>query len=672
MPKLSISLTLAAAVLVVAAGVAQAQDDSELRAELRLRESVVDTGLTALSPDGSYVLNITARNADTADLTSVTVEAGDVLVTFPLTRGKFDGRIREGDVDVRANVVARRGRVTIHMEGKSEDGEGSIFGAKAFEAAADADHWDGTIFGIEQVTLSLDGEAHVIPVAIAGRTDRKRRGTGRFELTSDDRFRVTLNGIGRIAGPDRARAELQLVPRIAGERWDGRIRGQVLLSNADEAILEMSVDGLSPVRVMPFDREALDISGTQPLGDGLASAVIDGRTVVQMRFDTAVPAVPGPHIATFRTVSVPGDDLLGSQVLRGFTVQPTAMPLVMDVNGQALEVRFDGIIRAWGDNAFGVVGNGLTRNPMSPFPLFSMNDVVDVGAGEFFSIAVDGSGTTFIWGGFGEDTAPFGSFPEIFEGLPELVSIDAGSTHAVGLDAQGNVFTFGRNDFGQLGDGTVDPRVRDPREITELPNIVAVAAGFSTTVVLDDQGQVWTWGDQRLVGIGDGTLPVLVEGLPEIVAIDTRNREFGESVTIALGADGTVWTWGGSQQGGATPTRIAALRNIVAISSGGSHDLFLDANGRVWARGANFAGQLGDGTHMASLEPVRVLGLERIVRIFAGNEVSFAVDEDGNTWIWGTMTDFLGVSGTRTLPVLAPREFVPGNFRISEDSSTVR
>jgi alpha-tubulin suppressor-like RCC1 family protein len=669
MPKTGIVLLVTAFVVFASGGgavVARAQEVGALRAELRLKESVQDRG-SARIPDGSFVLSVAARNAPTAGLTSVSVAAGDVNVTFPIRRGRFLGRIHEGDVDVRASVLAKRGRVTVRMEGTVRDGGGSVFGAQAFNACSDASHWDGTVYGIESATLTLGDTEHTIPVGIAGRSDRRRRGTGRFDIADDDLYRVTLNALGRIVGDERARAEVQFVPRVSTDRWDGRLRGQVLVSNADTAVLKMSLDAGEPARVDPFDAEALDISPTIEESEGVAARSIDGFVVRQIRFDTAVPAPPGPHVAT---AIAEGTDLQGSEVARPFLMPENAPPLVMDVDAHALEVRFDGLVRAWGDNQFGVVGNGLfRRNPKSPVPLPGPRDVVSVGAGQFFSVAVDGFGDTWLWGRYDDNDPPYGSFPALFGGLPTLVAIDAGTDHALGLDDVGRVWTFGKNGSGQLGDGTTQSHTREPHFLAGMIPFSAVAAGHRSSVALDIEGDVWAWGAQNVEGIGDGTRPVLVEGLPEIKAVDTRGRDADGTgvVSLALTIDGNVWTWGGPSASDATPSRILGLRNIVAISCGGSHDLALGLDGTVWAWGGNFAGQLGDGTRAGALVPVQVRDLRRIVRISAGVRTSFAVDLDGATWMFGDTSDFLGDWGTRTLPVLAPREFVPGSYKIPEE-----
>ena len=670
MPKNGIVALAVVFVLVVGSGatdVARAQDGAALRAELRLRESAAKNGADG-AINGNFVLGVAVRGADTRRLASVGIALGDLDVTIPVRGGRFAGHIRAGGVDVYARVLAHRDRVTVRLQGSVRDGSGSVFGVRAVGASTDANRWDGTIYGLEAATVTIGDSTRSIPVGIAGRSDRKRRGDTKFDLAADDRYAVSLNALGRVAGADRARAEVQLVPRPSTDRWDGRVRGQVLISNADRARLETSLDDGEPVRVEPFDSEALDLSAPTRVSEGVVSGDFDGVTVTQIRFDAAVPALPGPHV-----VAVLADtaDLQGSEVSREFEMPANDPPFLIDVDAHALEVRSDGVVRAWGDNRFGAVGNGqFQRNPFSPVPLVGPARVLSVGAGEVFSVAVDGDGVTWLWGSYDDDTPSAGSFPAVFPGLPPLVAIDAGAAHAAGLDALGRVWTFGRNGNGQLGDGTHVDRTREPLQVTGLPPIVAVAAGFETTVALDADGEVWTWGTQNLAGIGTGKRPVHVAGLPPIAAVDTRGRgEVGQAVSLALATDGTVWTWGGANPEDATPSRVQELRDVVvvAISCGGDHDLVLDEDGFVWARGINVSGQLGNGTRIDSTQFVQARDLSRIVQISAGFETSFAVDADGATWMWGVTSAYLGDWGTRTLPVLAPREFVPGSYAIPEE-----
>ena len=143
-----------------------------------------------------------------------------------------------------------------------------------------------------------------------------------------------------------------------------------------------------------------------------------------------------------------------------------------------------------------------------------------------------------------------------------------------------------------------------------------MAAGWYHSLALKADGTVWAWGYNFYGQLGNDTnagkstpnpTPQQVLGLPAIIAIAA-----GESHSLALAADGTVWGWGWNyygQLGTGTnnlnnspnpPTQISGLSNVTAISAGGYHSLAMTSNGTVWAWGYNFYGQLGNSTNNSS------------------------------------------------------------------------
>lgn len=95
-----------------------------------------------------------------------------------------------------------------------------------------------------------------------------------------------------------------------------------------------------------------------------------------------------------------------------------------------------------------------------------------------------------------------------------LVQIAAGCDHSLALDSNGNMWAWGVNSFGQLGDGTlVDSHapVRVGSDVT-FTRILAMA---TRSVAVDSDGRVWAWGadEWRNRGFGvDSRMPVVVAG----------------------------------------------------------------------------------------------------------------------------------------------------------------
>ncbi|MBN1837670.1 MAG: hypothetical protein JW820_17570 [Spirochaetales bacterium] len=217
--------------------------------------------------------------------------------------------------------------------------------------------------------------------------------------------------------------------------------------------------------------------------------------------------------------------------------------------------------------------------------------------------------------------------------------ISAGWDHTVAVREDGQVWAWGENVMGQLGDGTTTERA-EPVPVLGLAGIVAVAAGGEHTLALKSDGTVWAWGYNLSGEVGDGTnekrtSPVPVGGLNSVVAIAA-----GAHHSVALTDSGTVWAWGCGR--GNAPGVVGGLSDITAISSGGGwFTLALAADKTVWAWGNNEHGQLGDGTKIDRGAPVPVSNLTNVTSVAAGMYHSSALDADGNVWLWGGSADQL-------------------------------
>jgi alpha-tubulin suppressor-like RCC1 family protein len=236
-----------------------------------------------------------------------------------------------------------------------------------------------------------------------------------------------------------------------------------------------------------------------------------------------------------------------------------------------------------------------------------------------------------------------------------LVSIAAGGTSGVGLDASGDVWTWGYDSNGQLGNGTTvgsdTPfEVNSACTANQLPMATAVAAEGASTLALATSGTVYAWGYNNDGELGNATTsstptscPVAVSSLTGVQAIAG-----GEYYGMALRADGTVWTWGlnnygqlgnGNTTAQDSPVEVttssAPLANVIAIAAGGDHGLALESNGTVWAWGYNANGELGNGTTTNSDVAVQVSSLPSVVAISGGGFHSLALTGSGAVYAWG-------------------------------------
>ena len=217
----------------------------------------------------------------------------------------------------------------------------------------------------------------------------------------------------------------------------------------------------------------------------------------------------------------------------------------------------------------------------------------------------------------------------------------------------GSVSAWGRNNYGQLGNGTnIDSYA--PVTVSGLTQVVGIASGSDHNLAVKVDGTVWAWGLNNHGQLGNGTnvdsnTPVQVGPLPNglpltgVVAVAAGGFN-GVEYSLALTSNGTVWAWGSNLYGqlgngtngdSSTPVAVSGLSGVVAIAGGYYHGLALTSNGTVWAWGYNGYGQLGSGTYVGTNTPFLLNGLTGIVALAGGTSHSLAVKNDGTVWAWG-------------------------------------
>ncbi len=230
------------------------------------------------------------------------------------------------------------------------------------------------------------------------------------------------------------------------------------------------------------------------------------------------------------------------------------------------------------------------------------------------------------------------------------LTVHAGNGFSVALLSEGMVKAWGKNNQGQLGNGTMGTDMPYPVAVSGLTDVKALSAGDSHVLAVRFDRTVWTWGANTSGQLGDGTsasrdVPSMVGQLAGVVAVAA-----GGGHSLALRDDGTVWAWGGNSQGQLgigdtrnrwTPVQVPGLTGVAVIACGKDHSLALKCDGTVWAWGSNDKGQLGIGSsasYVASPAQVRTLGADeasKAMALAAGARHSVAVAADGTAWAWG-------------------------------------
>jgi alpha-tubulin suppressor-like RCC1 family protein len=301
-------------------------------------------------------------------------------------------------------------------------------------------------------------------------------------------------------------------------------------------------------------------------------------------------------------------------------------------------------------------GMAIASLPMaaSAQTLPALADVIQTTAGQFHSCALTRSGAVSCWGSNrvgqlgARDAAPNQrETPVAVFGLDSGVqAIAAGQLHTCALLQSGQVRCWGANAAGQLGDGNIEPRAQ-PVTVSALGgSAIAISAGEEHSCAVLVGGALRCWGRNTYGQLGDGSfedrlLPVSVQG----IAAGATAVAAGHYHSCAV-QNGAALCWGrnelgqlgdGQFGGRATPAPVSGLGSGVGwISAARGHACALTLSGAVRCWGDNAEGQLGDGSRQQRRTPVTVSGLGSGVRQVVTNfQHSCALNDASGVLCWG-------------------------------------
>lgn len=194
-----------------------------------------------------------------------------------------------------------------------------------------------------------------------------------------------------------------------------------------------------------------------------------------------------------------------------------------------LAVRTDGSLWAWGSNIWGELGDGTRTLRSSPRRVAGVNGVRSVAGGFSFTLAVRPDGTVAVWGRNTEGQLGNGTFgdrayrtrPAVVPGLSGVSAVSAGNLAAYALHSNGSVSAWGRNDVGQIGDGTADNNRLRPTTVRTyrgpLTGVRSLASGPSDhqfAIRTDGIAVGWGWNNAGALGIGSYSPEVVVYARP--------------------------------------------------------------------------------------------------------------------------------------------------------------
>ena len=349
-------------------------------------------------------------------------------------------------------------------------------------------------------------------------------------------------------------------------------------------------------------------------------------------------------------------------------------------------ITFDGTLYAWGNNAGGIVGDGTLVSKSTPV-MVAMPNLVKVkemiSSSALFFLTNDDDlyslGDPIL---SGVNQGILGDGTVVAKSSPVLViggykwkkvfanAVSGASTYAIGLTHDGDLYAWGSNNKGQLGNGGTVNR-SSPTIVSGGKKWVSIHAAPDTVFAIDTAGDLYAWGSNTYGELGDGTVvakstPTLVLGGKKFVRVSSTN-----GTVFAIDDQADMYSWGlnfPSILGDNTPRSSPVLvpggkkwKKMIWEEKGEDEQSFfaIDTSGDLYATGNNNSGQLGIGTNNNTLSsPVIVPGGKKWRSIGSDGTAYNAITEDGELYVWvsfgngGTGSQGDGTTVAKSSPTL--------------------
>ena len=326
-----------------------------------------------------------------------------------------------------------------------------------------------------------------------------------------------------------------------------------------------------------------------------------------------------------------------------------------------------GVLKCWGLNSSGQLGDGTAIAKTSPTVIDSGTSYVKVAAGQSHTCAITSAGVLKCWGantngqlGTGNNTGS--NVPVVIDTGIQYLRVATRRTHTCGITTANVLKCWGLNLGGRLGDGTTTSRL-SPTVINTGTSYQEIVTGNGHTCGLAS-GTLKCWGQNQYGEIGNGsvgsvTSPAVIDSGVTYTSIGT-----GDEHTCGVTNFGALRCWGRnmySQLGNdrvtieTTPVIADTTVAFNRVESGTSHSCAISTAGKIHCWGSNNYGQIGDGTIVLRTQPTLIDGATDYIDVTTGTYHSCGITSSQQIKCWGyNLNGQLGdgTSSTRTSPVL--------------------
>ena len=310
-------------------------------------------------------------------------------------------------------------------------------------------------------------------------------------------------------------------------------------------------------------------------------------------------------------------------------------------------------LTSWGHNNYGQLGTGNTTSYSSPVQVGSLTNWLTLAASGYASFGIKTDGTLWSWGngtngvlGLGNTTNY--SSPKQIGALTNWLQISSGAYYGTcsAIKTDGTLWSWGRNESGQLGQGDIISR-SSPTQIGSLTTWYYVSVSQDHVLAIKTDGTLWSWGNNQYGQLGLGNItkyssPKQVGSLTSWLRLTGGVYQGGTG--LAIKTDGTLWSWGLNNTGQlglgnvtfySSPKQVGSLTNWSKITGGGRSTLAIKTDGTLWSWGNNSQGQIGLGNRTNYSSPKQVGALTSWSSVNVPYQFCVATKTDGTLWAWG-------------------------------------
>ncbi len=320
-----------------------------------------------------------------------------------------------------------------------------------------------------------------------------------------------------------------------------------------------------------------------------------------------------------------------------------------------LAIDTEGNLWAGGSNSYGQLGDGTKIDRVTPIQITTEKKFKEIVAGDYHSLAIDKEGKLWSWGrnqkgqlGNNTTTDSNNLIRVQVEDSISFKAIAAGIINSMAIDENGTLWTWGDNSHGQLGNGTTSLG-KVPVKIKEETKFKKVVLPLGITEVqclaIDEENNLWGWGNNAWGQVGDGTKTTRTS--PTLVKSGTKFNEVGAGFwgSMAQTTEGELWSWGYSGNNGQladstnqirpNPWKNPTWKKLNSFTTRYQYGGGIDEEGNLWLWGTNGSGQIGDGTKTTRKEQTLIRTDVKFKEMSTGSQASAAIDREGNLWTWG-------------------------------------